>query len=76
MRGSDVTELRNFISIKNDTNKNNMHHKFFIIDGQIVITGSMNPSASGTKYNDESLLIVDNKNFAKLYLEEFENLYN
>ncbi|MBT7928272.1 hypothetical protein HN695_08125, partial [Candidatus Woesearchaeota archaeon] len=33
-----------------------LHHKVFIIDDHIVITGSYNPTASGTEKNDENIL--------------------
>jgi phosphatidylserine/phosphatidylglycerophosphate/cardiolipin synthase-like enzyme len=35
-----------------------MHHKFFVVDELYLITGSMNPSASGTNGNDENLIII------------------
>lgn len=70
-KGSRVKELNEIFEIKNDTNKNNMHHKFWIIDEKIVITGSMNPSKSGAKYNDENILVIENNNIAKMFKEEF-----
>ena len=48
-----------------DKNSKTMHNKFFIVDREFVITGSMNPSKSGTSYNDEFFLVIQNKNFAK-----------
>jgi phosphatidylserine/phosphatidylglycerophosphate/cardiolipin synthase-like enzyme len=58
-----------------DANKQNMHHKVFIIDEKIVITGSMNPSAGGDTRNDENVLIIYSEEVAKLYMDEFEDLF-
>lgn len=57
-----------------DKNKKTMHHKVFIIDNNTVITGSYNPTASGTKRNDENILIIKNKEISMLYLEEYNRI--
>ena len=62
------------IDITYDTNKYNMHHKVFIIDESIVITGSYNPTASGTDKNDENILIIHDPEIAFQYTEEFNQL--
>jgi len=59
-----------------DANKQNMHHKVFIIDEKIVITGSMNPSAGGDTRNDENVLIIYSEDIGKLYMEEFEKMFD
>jgi phosphatidylserine/phosphatidylglycerophosphate/cardiolipin synthase-like enzyme len=61
--------------IMKDGNKQNMHHKTFIIDGKTVITGSMNPTAGGNERNDENVLIIEDEGIASLYLEEFERVW-
>jgi len=58
-----------------DGNGNNMHHKTFIIDSKVVITGSMNPSKNGDERNDENVLVIYSEEVASLYLEEFEKVY-
>lgn len=68
--------IENDMSIRFDGNKNNMHHKVFIIDNKTVITGSYNPTASGNKRNDENIIIINDKNIAKEFLEEFERVWN
>jgi phosphatidylserine/phosphatidylglycerophosphate/cardiolipin synthase-like enzyme len=62
------------IDVAYDTNPYNLHHKVFIVDDEIVITGSYNPTASGTNKNDENVLIIYNKEIAGRYVEEFEEL--
>ncbi len=63
------------LDVKKDKNKYNMHHKVFIIDNEIVITGSYNPTGSGNYKNDENLLIIHDKNIANKFLEEFNRVY-
>ncbi|MBU0459583.1 MAG: phospholipase, partial [Nanoarchaeota archaeon] len=53
-------------------NKQNMHHKVFIVDSETVITGSFNPSAGGDTRNDENVLIIKDKALAKKFIEEYE----
>jgi hypothetical protein len=74
--GSKYSEYYKLINIsKLDSNKYNMHHKVFIIDNQVVITGSYNPTSNGDKNNDENIIIVNDDVIAKSYLDEFEMLY-
>lgn len=54
-----------------DTNPATMHHKVFIIDEKIVITGSMNPSNNGNTRNDENILVIHNEEIAQLFVQEF-----
>jgi phosphatidylserine/phosphatidylglycerophosphate/cardiolipin synthase-like enzyme len=58
-----------------DGNKNNMHHKSFVIDKKCVITGSMNPSAGGDTRNDENVIIICDEGIANRFIEEFERVY-
>ena len=62
------------IDVRKDGNGNNMHHKTFIIDEEIVITGSMNPSNNGDNRNDENILIIHNEEIASLFIEEFKKV--
>ncbi len=66
----------NSIPILIDQNKNNLHHKVFLIDNETIITGSFNPTKGGDERNDENILIIKDKTIAKLYLQEFDYLWN
>lgn len=59
-----------------DNNPKTMHHKVFIIDDEIVITGSYNPTNNGNKNNDENVLIIHDTKIAKQYVNEFNRIYN
>ena len=52
-----------------------MHHKFIVIDENIVITGSPNFSWSGFNINDENMLIIYSKELAFEYSNEFDRLF-
>lgn len=74
---AQYTRLRDFgLDVRKDKNKANMHHKTFIIDNEIVITGSYNPTESGNIRNDENLIIIHDKEIVDKYLEEFERIFN
>jgi len=64
------------IDVSYDKNPKMMHHKVIIIDNSIVITGSFNPSSNANTRNDENILIIDDKELAKRYLEEFDYVWN
>ena len=76
--GSEYSKFNIFdfqgISVVKDKNPANMHHKVFIIDNSIVITGSFNPSANADERNDENILIIYDKELANEYIEEFKRL--
>lgn len=71
-RFSQADKLEN---VKLDANKYLMHHKVFIIDDEVVITGSYNPTQNGNENNDENLIIIRDKATATLYEKEFERLW-
>lgn len=62
------------LNVSWDSNSGLLHHKVFIIDDKIVITGSMNPSRNGNEKNDENILIIHSSEIAILYGEEFERI--
>lgn len=63
------------IDVVKDKNKQNMHHKVFIIDDKTVITGSMNPTNGGDERNDENILIIESEEIAQIFSNEFGRVY-
>ncbi len=57
-----------------DGNPGEMHHKVFIIDDKIVITGSYNFSASAENTNDENVVIFFSPQIAAYYEAEFQRV--
>lgn len=74
MKYNMYEKMNDFFLINLDNNPYTMHHKVFIIDEEVVITGSYNPTKNANENNDENLLIIRDKNIAKLYLDEFYSL--
>ena len=60
------------VPVRQDGNKGTFHHKVFIIDDEIVITGSLNFSNNANESNDENVVILANTEIAALYLAEFD----
>jgi len=58
-----------------DGNSATMHHKVFIVDESTVLTGSWNPSKSGTTRNDENVLIIHNQGIAQAFSGEFSRVW-
>jgi phosphatidylserine/phosphatidylglycerophosphate/cardiolipin synthase-like enzyme len=52
-----------------------MHHKFLIIDKNKVITGSFNWTHQANKSNMENIIIVENQNIVKKYMDEFDRIW-
>jgi competence ComEA-like helix-hairpin-helix protein len=52
-----------------------LHHKFGIVDQQVVITGSHNWTAAANTGNDETVLVLHSPIVAAHYQREFERLY-
>jgi phosphatidylserine/phosphatidylglycerophosphate/cardiolipin synthase-like enzyme len=51
-----------------------MHHKFCVINGTTVVTGSMNPTMTDVERNDNNLLVIHSVTLAKRYDTEFDDL--
>ena len=47
-----------------------------IIDDEYLIAGSMNFSKSGENYNDENIVIIKDKEIARIYKRHFMHLWN
>lgn len=75
-RWSQFENLKNAgIDVRWDKNPHLMHNKVFIIDNKTVITGSFNPTKSADEKNDENILIIEDSEIAKKYLEEFDRIF-
>lgn len=60
------------LPVRQDGNPRTFHHKVIVIDGNLVVTGSLNFSENANESNDENVLIVGNRDIAALYQQEFE----
>ena len=77
---TDASELKTLmcrnVPVKQDGNPGFLHHKVIVVDERIVITGSMNYSTNAEESNDENVIIIDNAEIARLYLQEFERVWD
>jgi phosphatidylserine/phosphatidylglycerophosphate/cardiolipin synthase-like enzyme len=77
---TEAAELRTLmcrkLPVKQDGNPSFLHHKVIVVDERIVITGSMNYSTNAEESNDENVIIIDNAEIARLYLQEFERVWS
>jgi mitochondrial cardiolipin hydrolase len=76
-RGSDIEYLHGKgLNIRIDTTKAHMHHKFALIDREILIKGSYNWTVSAAEKNQENIIVTDQRDFAKSFYKEFEKLWD
>jgi phosphatidylserine/phosphatidylglycerophosphate/cardiolipin synthase-like enzyme len=87
---ADRGQAQSKYSVLNLLNKNNievkylpvssgrgmMHHKFMVIDGAYLVTGSYNWSTNAESFNNENTIILKEKEFIKQYILEFERLWS
>jgi phosphatidylserine/phosphatidylglycerophosphate/cardiolipin synthase-like enzyme len=74
--GTEFERLRTAgIDVRLDGNPDKMHHKVFLIDRQIVVTGSYNFSASAETLNDENTLVIHSASLAERYLAEYQRVF-
>ena len=63
------------LDVRVDNSPSMMHHKFMIIDKEVLLTGSYNWTASGAAYNRENVFITDEKYVLDQFISEFEKLW-
>jgi phosphatidylserine/phosphatidylglycerophosphate/cardiolipin synthase-like enzyme len=57
-----------------DGNPYIMHHKVIVVDERVVMTGSYNFTDNANRQNDENLLIIEDRELARRFLDEFERV--
>ena len=76
VRGSEYERLRSAgVAVRLDGNSDLMHHKFMVVDGRVVVTGSYNWSAAAEDRNDENVVVIYGEEIAALYSREFERVW-
>jgi cardiolipin hydrolase len=53
-----------------------MHHKFALLDDEVVLTGSYNWTLASEEQNYENLLILREPQYVKVYRTEFDTLWD
>jgi len=75
--GSDYQLLKDGgVDVRLDGNPALMHHKFMIVDGELVLTGSYNWSTAAEDRNDENIVIIRDRHVAEAFTQEFNRLWS
>lgn len=77
-QGCDIQNLANAgIPIRNDTNmQSRMHHKFMVIDDELVMNGSFNWTVSAVKNNNENVVVSSDATQIQSFKTEFLRLWD
>ncbi|GMH33267.1 hypothetical protein BSKO_01101 [Bryopsis sp. KO-2023] len=76
-KGSDIQRIAaSGVAVKIDNSRSHMHHKFCIIDGKLLGNGSFNWSQQAVRYNQENLIIYDDRQLVDAFSEEFGRLWS
>ena len=74
--GSDVGRFeRSGIPTRVDRSPFHMHHKFAILDGATLLTGSYNWTRGAARDNEENLIVTTEPRFLAPFRETFERLW-
>lgn len=63
------------VYVRADGNPSIMHHKFVVVDGAAVATGSFNFTNNANWNNDENLLVIRSPGIAGQYSAEFRRVW-
>ena len=76
LSGSQIERFqREGIIVRHDKTSFYMHHKFVLVDGTVLITGSFNWTRQAVMGNRENVLITNNAEIVGPYVDEFEKLW-
>lgn len=75
--GAEYQNLKNAgVDIRLDNNPADMHDKVAIIDGHILLSGSLNWSARANTANNENLIVIDSSTWGSAFEAQFQNIYD
>ncbi|NXY88743.1 PLD6 hydrolase, partial [Alcedo cyanopectus] len=76
VNGSQIGLLRHAgIQVRHNQDGGFMHHKFAIVDRRLLITGSLNWTTQAIQNNRENVLVVEDAEYVKPFLDEFEKIW-
>ena len=74
--GSDVERLQAAgVQLKVDQTPFHMHHKFALVDRQLLLTGSYNWTRGAARDNLENFIVTSERRLVEPFLEVFERLW-
>nr|XP_057930499.1 mitochondrial cardiolipin hydrolase [Doryrhamphus excisus]XP_057930500.1 mitochondrial cardiolipin hydrolase [Doryrhamphus excisus] len=76
INGSQIGALRKAgICVRKVGSYMHMHHKFAVVDGRLLITGSLNWTLAAVQCNSENILITEEPDLVRPYVREFSRLW-
>ncbi|XP_076847944.1 mitochondrial cardiolipin hydrolase [Brachyhypopomus gauderio] len=77
INGSQIGTLRRAgISVRHElSNAMYMHHKFALVDGRKLLTGSLNWTLTAVQSNKENVIVTEDPDLVGPYQEEFRRLW-
>jgi cardiolipin hydrolase len=74
--GSDIFRLeRAGVAVRVDRTPNHMHHKFMVVDGRVLLTGSYNWTRSAAHFNHENVLATSEARIVAAFGAAFERIW-
>lgn len=74
--GSDIARLAKLgVEVRHDNSPYHMHHKFAIFDERLLLSGSYNWTLSAAEYNEENIVIQNDRHLVKVFRKVFEELW-
>lgn len=64
------------ITVVDDARSSIMHNKFFVVDGEVVWTGSTNITNTGFTYNHNNSVVMTSTLLANIYTLEFDEMWS
>lgn len=75
--GSDVERFKAAgIPVRVDRSHFHMHHKFAILDGETLVTGSYNWTRGAARDNQENVIVTNDLRLVKPFSDTFDRLWN
>lgn len=75
--GSQIEVLRRAgVQVRTDNASYLMHHKFAVIDEEVLVNGSLNWTLQGVCGNQENIIITDSVEMVTPFLKKFESLWD
>ncbi|XP_036804219.1 mitochondrial cardiolipin hydrolase-like [Oncorhynchus mykiss] len=75
--GSQIGAIRRAgICVRCDSGAVHMHHKFAVVDGRRLITGSLNWTLTAIQSNKENILVTEEPDLVLPFITEFQRLWD
>jgi len=63
------------ICVRCDSSSVHMHHKFALVDGRRLVTGSLNWTLTAVQNNKENIMVTEEPDLVMPFVQEFQRLW-